>query len=194
MMQEEQQETLVSQPQSTGSDSAPDWKFLTTIDEEGLCIANKESYFTPMLNLYFAFGMLLLAAGVFLSFFSGMLFFSVVWVVLGTLVLASRQKLPDWMISTQLKKLEAVYHTRSICFALVFWPQGLSITNRLTSGRTNLRYECFSRIVRNDDYLMLITRDRKCVVVHLDDVENHEDFVEYIRSRCPNARFKTHKN
>lgn len=190
-MGEEQQESLVTQP--TAANASPDWKFLTTIDEDGLCIANKESSFSPMLNLYFALGMVLLAAGFFMSFFSNMLTFSIIWVVLGILVLASRKKFPDWMIYVQMKKLETVYHTRSIFFAMVFWPQGLSVTSRLTSAHVDLRYECFSRIIRNNDYLMLSTKDHRCIIIHLNDVENHEDFVEYIRSKCPNARFKVRK-
>ena len=190
-MGEEQQESLVTQP--TAANASPDWKFLTTIDEDGLCIANKESSFSPMLNLYFALGMVLLAAGFFMSFFSSMLTFSIILVVLGILVLASRKKFPDWMIYVQMKKLETVYHTRSIFFAMVFWPQGLSVTSRLTSAHVDLRYECFSRIIRNNDYLMLSTKDRRCIIIHLNDVENHEDFVEYIRSKCPNARFKIRK-
>lgn len=65
-MSEAQQETLASQP--TDNYTPPDWKFITTIDQEGFSIAGNESYFTPTLNIYFGIGMLLIAAGVFSPF------------------------------------------------------------------------------------------------------------------------------
>ncbi len=190
---EEQQETLVAQPEQVNDSPAPDWKFLTNIDQQGLNAANRETYFTPMLNLYFAIGMALILFGIFLSFFAGMLVFSIVWVVMGGLVLTSREKFPQWMIAHQVKKLEDTYHIKEIPFAEIFWPQGVSATNRFTSSHIDLRYEQVTRIVRNNGYLLLLTKDRRCVPVHLDDVENHEDFVEYIRSKCPKARFKNRR-
>ncbi len=188
-MSEAQQEILASQP--TDNYTPPDWKFITTIDQEGFSIAGNESYFTPTLNIYFGIGMLLIAAGVFFSFFTDMLFFSIIWVTMGILVLASRRKFPQWMVSFQVKKMQEVYHTSNVPFALVFWPQGLSVTNRLNHGRFDFRYEMIKRILRCNNYLIMVSKDNKCVVIHLDDVENHEDFVEYIRLKCPKAKFKT---
>ena len=187
----EEQNPQTPAPQPVDGYTPPDWNIKTHVDDEGLR-ATASALFPPKLrNTYLILGVFLILMGLAMAFFPDELITSIVVVVCGILTIGVSRYMPSRISKAQIARMQETYHTTSIPFNLVCWPQGLVLTNLRSHAQVNLRYEMFRRIVVTERYMVLITTAKQSVLIDLDDVENRGHFVDYMRSKCPNAKWKT---
>ena len=189
----EEQNPQSTAPQPVDGYTPPDWNLHTHVDDEGIR-ATASALFPPKLrNTYLILGVFLILMGLAMAFFPDELITSIVVVVCGILTIGASKYLPSRISKAQIARMQETYHTTTIPFNLVCWPEGLVLTNLRSHAQVNLRYEMFRRIVVTERYMVLITTAKQSVLIDLNDVENRGHFVDYMRSKCPNAKWKTRR-
>ena len=185
----EEQTPQTAAPQPVDSYTPPDWNIQTRVDADGIQATSGTLLSKKLLNTYLVLGILLIVLGVAMAFFPDDLFSSIISVLGGIFVLVARSYIPRRVAKLQIRRMEETYHTDSIPFNLICWPQGLVLTNQLSHAQVNLRYEMFRRICVVGDYMVFITSARQSVLINLNSVENRGHFVDYIKAKCPNAKW-----
>ena len=182
-------------PQPVDGYTPPDWNLHTHVDDEGIR-ATASALFPPKLrNTYVILGAVLILMGLAMAFIPDELITSIVVVVCGILTIGASKYLPSRISKAQIARMQETYHTTTIPFGLDRSTSQFFavLTNLRSHAQVNLRYEMFRRIVVTERYMVLITTAKQSVLIDLNDVENRGHFVDYMRSKCPNAKWKTRR-
>ena len=167
----------------------PDYIIETVTDEAGI-LAAAPVMVGPLRcrrNLVLGLLLFLLAPSL---FFIGEALLAVCMLIVGVCSLILYTGFPNRVAQKQVARFRESYGTDAVPCQLVFWPQGVVVTNRCSGGSAQMRYEIVRQLHRRGDYLVLRTEEKQSVIIRMADLAPFPDFIPYLKEKCPGAKVK----
>lgn len=166
----------------------PDYTVDTLTDPEGIRACAGAMRQQKVLQSYLILGPVMMLLGIpFLT--GGYVYYGVLSLLMGVGLVILSQALRPRLIRMELDRLRQSFGTDEVPIHLVFWPQGVAMTNNFNHNVLNLRYEDISTL-RNirEQYVTIQAANGQWCILRRQDLP--EGLIPYLLEKCPYAQHK----
>lgn len=166
----------------------PDYIVDTVTDPEGIRACAGAMRQQRVLQFYLICGPFMILLG--LLFLSGMqIYYGVLSILLGAGMIVLNRLMRPRLVKLEVERMQRSFGTDTVPIHLVFWPQGVAMTNSFNDRAFNLRYEEVS-VLRyfRERYITIQAANGQWCILRQQDIP--EGLVSYLLAKCPYARHK----
>ena len=173
---------------SETNSTRPDYIVDTVTDPEGIRACAGAMRQQKVLRSYLILGPVMMLFGIpFLT--AGYVYYGVLSLLLGIGLMILSQAMRPKLIRLEIEHLQQSFGTDEVPIHLVFWPQGVAMTNDFNHNVLNLRYEDIA-ILRSiqEKYVTIQAANGQWCILRRQDLP--EELIPYLLEKCPYARHK----
>ena len=166
----------------------PDYIVDTVTDPEGIRACAGAMRQQQVLRFYLICGPFMLLLGI-LFLCDAELYYGVLSILLGAGMILLNRVMKPRLIRLEIERLRRSFGADSVPVHMVFWPQGVAMTNQFNHNVLNLRYEEVSALrCFRERYLTIQAANGQWCILRREDIP--EDLIAYLLAKCPYARQK----
>lgn len=166
----------------------PDYIVDTVTDPEGIRACAGAMRQQRVLRAYLICGPFMILLGI--LFLSGaQIYYGVLSILLGVGMIVLNRIMQPRLVKLEIEHMRRSFGTDSVPVHMVFWPQGVAMTNNFNHNVLNLRYEEVSALrFFQARYITIQAANGQWCILRREDIP--EDLISYLLAKCPYARHK----